>query len=47
MKLKHGKNINYNLFFNIFEKIINFEYSDISELKLHGCKTIVPDYKPN
>tara|TARA_Y100000992_G_scaffold141800_1_gene94070 strand:+ start:102 stop:242 length:141 start_codon:yes stop_codon:yes gene_type:complete len=46
MKLKHGKNINYNLFFNIFKKIINFEYSDISELK-DLFKTIAPDYKPN
>lgn len=46
MKLKHDEHIDYNLFFNIFEKIINFEYSDISELK-DLFKKIVPDYKPN
>ncbi len=46
MKLKHDENIDYNLFFNIFEKIINFQFTNISELK-DLFKKIVPDYKPN
>jgi len=45
MKLKHNENIDYNVFFNIFSKIINFEYSNTSELK-DLFKKIVPDYKP-
>lgn len=46
MKLKHDKNIDYNLYFIIFSKIINFEYSNNSELK-DLIKKIVPEYKPN
>ena len=45
MKLKHDENVEYNNFSYFFEKIINLEYSNISELK-DLFKKIVPDYKP-
>jgi FlaA1/EpsC-like NDP-sugar epimerase len=45
MKLKHDDKINYNLFFLIFKKIINFEYSNDKELKKYFTK-LVPDYVP-
>ena len=45
MKLKQVEDIDYDKFFNIFDKIINLEYSDIFELK-NLLKIIVPDYKP-
>jgi FlaA1/EpsC-like NDP-sugar epimerase len=46
MKLKHVDDTDYINFFNIFEKIINFEFSDINELK-KLLKQIVPDYTPS
>ena len=46
MKLKHVDDTDYILFFNIFEKIINFEFSDINELK-KLLKKIVTDYNPS
>jgi FlaA1/EpsC-like NDP-sugar epimerase len=46
MKLMHDKDIDYDLYFHILKKIINFEYCDKSELK-KLLKKIVPDYKYN
>ena len=43
MKLKHSEKINYELFFDNYNKIINFEYKNNTELKELFNK-IVPEY---